>query len=106
MVVTSSGAALEGDEISISEGLDDQQLISTLDTVKDVRLLHFKDVPAIFRGFTDPKSESSFQVCPIACNWLCRQLHEGISKSIPGKYTEYWHTANMWSHRDCYGIAD
>ena len=93
VVVTSSGAALEGNEISIPEGLDDQQLISTLDTVKDVRILHFKDVPAIFKGFTDPIAEKSLQVCPTACNLWCRPLQEIISWTTLGNCTEYWHTA-------------
>lgn len=62
-VVSVSRGELKGGEISIAGGLDDKQLISALDTVKDVRILHFKDVPAIFKGFTDPKIEKAFQVC-------------------------------------------
>ena len=74
-MVSVSGAKLKRNEISIAEGLNDKQLISALDTVKDVRILHFKDVPAVFKGFTDPKIEKAFQVCLQPCK---RQLHDSF----------------------------
>ena len=52
-----------GVEFSISEGLNDQQLLVALEEVKDIRILHFNDARSAFKGFAKISTQKAFQVC-------------------------------------------